>query len=133
MIVDIDYYDNVYFGESVPAAVFPRYSKRAEEAVAALTRNRVNSGNITQYPEFIQTAYRGAICAQIEYYSYNGISAANNGTSDDDYTMGRISVSTPSVSAQAAKRKNSSVCSQAVTLLECAGLLNPQCDVFGGA
>lgn len=132
MIVDIDYYDNVYFGESIPAAVFPRYAKRAEEAVAALTRNRVDSGNITQYPEFIQTAYRSAICAQIEYYSYNGISAANNGTSDDDYTMGRISVSKPSVSAQAVRRGNSSVCSQAVTLLECTGLLNPQCDVYGG-
>lgn len=132
MLVDDVYYSNKYFGEPVPAAVFGRYSKRAEEAVFAITRGRVTEDNIGQYPERLQTAYRSAVCAQIEYYAYNGIGAANDGASDSDYTLGRISVSKPAAGASSQKRENRAVCAQAVALLETVGLLSPVVPVSGG-
>lgn len=132
MIVDTNYYDNAFLGEPVPAAVFERYAKRAEEAVAAVTYNRVTEDNIERYPEYVQTAYKSAVCAQIEYYAYNGISSANDGASDSDYTLGRISVSKPNISAQEKKRGNRRICASAVSLLELTGLMNPNVPVFGG-
>ena len=132
MIVDTYYYDNDYLGEPVPAAVFERYAKRAEEAVAAVTYNRVTEDNIERYPEYVQTAYKSAVCAQIEYYAYNGISSANDGASDSDYTLGRISVSKPNISAQEKRQGNRRVCASAVSLLELTGLMNPNVSVFGG-
>lgn len=134
MIVDINYYDNDYFGEPVPAAVFERYAKRAEEAVAAVTYNRVTEDNIDRYPEYVQTAYKSAVCAQIEYYAYNGISSANDGASDSDYTLGRISVSKPAIGADDKKRGNRALCSAAIAYLERTGLMCAAVPVFcGGA
>jgi hypothetical protein len=132
VIVDIDYYNNVYLGETIPAAVFPQYAKRAGEAVSVITYGRVTDSNIVQYPEDVQTAYRSAVCAQIEYYAYNGISAANDNTEGSDYSIGRISVSKPNISAQEKKRGNRSVCAAAVALLETTGLMCPARPAYGG-
>ena len=132
MIVDLEYYDNIYLGEPVPAAVFDRFSKRAEEAVSAITYNRVTADNIAVLPQFTRDAYRSAICAQIEYYAYNGISAANNGAPDSDYTLGRISVSKPNISASDKSHGNRAVCSAAVALLERTGLMCGAVPAYGG-
>ena len=93
MIVDIAYYTDTYIGAPVPEALFPRVLARALSAVETVTRRRVTEDNIANYPDDVQTAYRNAVCAQIEYLIYNGVEAANGGASSSDYTLGRISVS----------------------------------------
>ena len=132
MIVDIAYYTDTYIGAPVPEALFPRVLARALSAVDTVTRRRVTEDNIANYPDDVQTAYRNAVCAQIEYLIYNGVEAANDGASSSDYTLGRISVSNNAYASAQSKAGNRLVCAQSMTLLEISGLLNPSVPTFGG-
>lgn len=131
-VVDLEYYTNTYIGAPVPEALFPRMLARALSAVETVTRRRVTEENITEYPDEVQTAYRNAVCAQIEYLVYNGIESANDGASSNDYTLGRIRVSSPAVSKTEKRGGNGMVCAQSIMILEITGLLSPAVPTFGG-
>ncbi len=127
-IVDIDFYDNVYIGEAVATADFPRYEARAEDIIAGLTKNKINEGNIGQLPAQIQGLYKKAVCAQIEYFQYTGITVANYGNANESFTTGKVSVSSGNTLPTG---KKSMVCPLAFSYLEQTGLLNPQVDCIG--
>ena len=122
-IVDETYYNDTYYGEPVATADFPRYDARAETAIALITRGLVTADNLDDFPECIQTAYKNAICAQIEYYAINGIYVSSSGLDANDYTIGNISVRGNNTKSSGF---SSSVCPASLALLEQTGLLNPQ-------
>lgn len=126
MIVDSIYYVNEYMGESVPATVFPRYSKRAEEAILTYCGHP----DICKLYPFQIAAVKSAICAQIEYYSLNGIGVATTGETGSSYTIGKISVSGGSGSGNA-KASWSMICPAAVASLEQSGLNYPAVPAVG--
>lgn len=125
MIVDSIYYVNEYMGETVPATVFPRYSKRAEEAILTYCGHP----DICKLYPFQIAAVKSAICAQIEYYSENGISVATNGDTGKSYTIGKISVS--GGGSGNAKASYSMICPAAVAILEQTGLNYPAVPAVG--
>lgn len=124
-IVDYAYYADTYNGEPIAAAIFPRYESRAEELINAVTRG----ADIETLPVAFQTLYKKAICAQVEYYAFNGISAATEGTAGTvgaSYTLGKISVSSGNSksASESASATLLTLAPAAQMYLEQTGLLN---------
>lgn len=130
--VDSTYYTDIYIGVSVDPSDFPRYEARAEEIIDLLVRGRIASGEIASYPPDVQDKIRKAICAQIEYYVYNGIDVAATGVQTSGFTVGKVSVSKGS-SASASVRSGaaSMISPQAEALLAQTGLTNPAVGSVG--
>lgn len=128
MIVDPIYYANEYAGETVPVSVFPRYSLRAEQAILQMC----GMPDVEKLMPCQMCAIKNAICAQIEYYTTNGISVANAGVTAQEYSIGKIRVSNGGNSqAKNANSGKSMICPAAVAALEQTGLLNRSVPAAG--
>lgn len=128
-IVTYEYYNNTYYGEPIAQAAFPRYELRAEELIASITRG----ADFDSLPSAFQTAYKKAICAQVEYYVLQGINVATEGasTGDASYTIGKISVGRGgSGSSAAASGGYSMIAPAARGYLEQTGLLSRHVDTL---
>lgn len=128
-IVTYEYYNNTYYGEPIAQAAFPRYELRAEELIASITRG----ADYDSLPSAFQTAYKKAICAQVEYYVLQGINVATEGasTGDASYTIGKISVGRGgSGSSAAASGGYSMIAPAARGYLEQTGLLSRHVDTL---
>ena len=128
-IVTYEDYTNTYYGEPIAQAAFPRYELRAEELIASITRG----ADYTSLPSAFQTAYKKAICAQVEYFVLQGISVATEGanTGDTSYTIGKISVGRGgSGSSAAASGGYSMIAPAARGYLEQTGLLSRHVDTL---
>ena len=88
-IVDTSYYNETYIGEPIPTTDFARYETRAEQLIGLVCRGQFSS----DMPENIVTAYKNAICAQMEYYLSNGLLSVTTGTQGEGFTVGKVSVS----------------------------------------
>lgn len=82
------YYTEVYFGEPVDEADFPRLFARAQETLEALTLGRLYTVG-----ESLMDHVRRALCAQIEYLHMMGVESATVGASAGSFTTGHVSVS----------------------------------------
>ena len=126
MIVDYEYYGNIYMGQEADAASFPALCARAEDVVGAMTRWQVTAGNIGELPELVQTLYKKAICAQVDFFAVNGTESAV-GETGRGWTVGKVSVSGKSGSDVVRKGALSgSISPMALAYLEQTGLMNPQ-------
>ena len=128
-IVTYEYYTNTYYGEPIAQAAFPRYELRAEELIASITRG----ADYTSLPSAFQTAYKKAICAQVEYYVLQGINVATEGgNSGGAYTIGKVSVGRGSGgNSTSESAAYLSVAPAARMLLEQTGLLNRDVVTIG--
>ena len=125
-IVDYTYYTDVYVGTEADEASFPALCARAGDVIGAMTRWRVTDQNIGTLPEYVQTLYKKAVCAQIDYFAVNGTETAT-GTIDRGWSVGKVSVSGRSVVDTIRKGALAdSVSPMAVAYLEQTGLMNPQ-------
>jgi hypothetical protein len=86
-IVDYEFYANVYMGSEADSASFPALCARASDVVGAMTR-WVDVGTLT---EFQLTLYKKAICAQVDYFSVNGLDSVAGGN-EHGWTVGKVSV-----------------------------------------
>ena len=130
--VDQTYYSGTYLGVSVDPADFPRYEARAEEIIDLLIRGRISSGESASFSPDLALKVKNAICAQIEYYVYNGIDIAATGVQATGFTVGKVSVSKGSSgSASARSGAGSMVSPQAEALLAQTGLTNPAVGSVG--
>ena len=118
-IVDTNYYNNVYIGEPIPTAEFARYEIRAEQLIGLVCRGQFS----LDMPENIVTAYKNAICAQMEYYLSNGLLSVTTGTQGEGFTVGRVSVSSGNSAAAFAVRGAAMLSPAAQMYLEQTGLL----------
>lgn len=124
--VDQTYYEGTYLGVAVDSTDFPRYELRAEEVIDLFIRGRIASGELASSPQAVQDAVRKAICAQIEYYVYNGLDVASAGVTSAGFTVGKVTVHAGTGSASKASTGAKTMISpQAAAFLEWTGLTNP--------
>ena len=130
MIVTEEYYNQVYMGEAVDTAAFPRFCKRAEELVGIITHGQIK--NFDKFHASIQEAIKNAICAQIEYYSMNGIETSIIGAdSSSGFTVGKVTIQKGGgAGAKALTAAQTMTAPMCIAYLECTGLLNPQVACF---
>lgn len=123
-IVDYSYYSTVYMGQEADEASFPALSARALDIVGAMTRWAVNEENISQFPTHIQTLYKKAVCAQVDFLAVNGLDSVSiSAGSDTGFTVGKVSVHGRSGAAVSGSMSGS-VAPMAQLYLEQTGLLN---------
>ena len=124
-IVDFAWYYNVYFGNEADQTSFPALCARAEDVIGAMTRWQITAANIGTLSEAMQTLYKKAICAQVDFFAVNGTETAT-GDSGGGWTVGKVTVQGKSTAASGSGRLSGAVSPLAVALLEQTGLLNPQ-------
>lgn len=125
-IVDAAYYLTVYQGREASDCDFPALDARAEDVIGAMTRWQVTEDTIATLPALIQTLYKKAVCAQIDYFAVNGLDSVSGG-SDRGWTVGKVSVSGRSAVDTVRKGALSgNVSPLALAYLEQTGLMNPQ-------
>ena len=130
VIVDFEFYANVYKGTDADQASFPALCARAEDIIGAVTHWAVDAETVGNLPALHQTLYRKAICAQVDFFALNGIDSVNE-TASAGFTVGKVTVHGKSgTSGGGAMSENLSPL--AITYLEQTGLMNPQVPTFGG-
>ena len=124
-IVDYEFYSTVYMGQEADEVSFPALSARAEDIIGAMTRWAVTVNNISELPAQLQTLYRKAVCAQVDYFAINGLDSVAGGT-ERGFTVGKVSISGKSGSDLTRKGSMAEyVAPMAQMYLEQTGLLNP--------
>ena len=130
MIVDYEYYGNIYMGQEADAASFPALCARAEDIIGAMTRWRVTADSLSELAEPVQALYRKAICAQVDFFAVNGLDSVNLAAGvDNGFTVGKVSVHGRSGVSAAAGAMSGSIAPMAVMYLEQSGLLSPSVPV----
>lgn len=134
-IVDYSFYSTVYMGQEADEVSFPALCARAEDVIGAMARWQVTADSLSELPEMVQTLYRKAICAQVDFFAVNGLDSVNlSAGADNGFTVGKVSVHGRSGGVQAmAGSMSGSVAPLAQMYLEQTGLLNPSVPVVSGA
>lgn len=122
--VDLEFYQTTYYGEPISPEDWGKYEARAQDAIDALTRYRVEQAGITSYPARLQTLIKKALCSQVEYYVLNGIDTATQGLSGSDFTVGKVSVRSGGSGVESGRY--ATIAPAAIAYLEQTGLLGPQ-------
>ena len=124
-IVDWTYYSTVYMGQEADQTSFPALCARAMDIVGAMTRWAVTEDNLGTYPALIQTLYKKAICAQVDFFAVNGLDSVTLSASvDNGFTVGKVSVHGRS-GVSATGSMSDSIAPLAQMYLEQTGLLCP--------
>ena len=124
-VVDWDFYFSVYRGTDADDASFPALCARAEDIVGAVT----HWVDVSDLPAIIQTLYKKAVCAQVDFLAINGIDSLNE-TETGGFTVGKVTVQ--GKADKAAGKLNESVSPMAISYLEQTGLMNPQIPTLEG-
>ena len=128
-IVDFEYYSTVYMGQEADPTSFPALCARALDVVGAMTRWQVTPENIDGFPAQVQTLYKKAVCAQVEFFGINGLDTVSLSAGvDNGFTVGKVSVHGRS-GASATGSMSGSISPMATLYLEQSGLLNPSVAV----
>ena len=128
-VVDFTFYSSVYGGTDADQTSFPALCARASDVVGALT-HWVDESYILTLPAQIQTLYKKAICAQIDFLSLNGTDSLNE-TASGGFTVGKVTVQGKAAN-QCGGKMSENISPMAVAYLEQTGLMNPQVPTFEG-
>lgn len=127
-VVDWTFYNTVYKGTDVDETSFPALCARASDIIGALT-HWIDETGINSKPEIVQTLYKKAVCAQVDFLAINGTDSLNE-TATGGFTVGKVTVhgkqGTPG------GRMSENISPLAVSYLEQTGLMNPQVPTAGG-
>ena len=124
-IVDFAYYYNVYLGQEADQTSFPALCARALDVVGAMTRWQVTEDNLGEYPSPVQTLYKKAICAQVDFFAVNGLDSVNlSAGADNGFTVGKVTVHGRS-GASASGSMSGNIAPLALMYLEQSGLMHP--------
>lgn len=129
-VVDFQYYSGVYQGKEADQTSFPTLNAQAERMISAMTRWRVNEGNISEFHSLIQTQYKLAICSQIDFLSLNGMETIND-TGGGGFTVGKVTIHGKGSYVQGGAMSGN-ISPAALLYLEQTGLMNPAVPVVGG-
>ena len=127
-VVDYTFYSTVYGGTDVTQAQFPALCARASDIVGAMT-HWVDDAKILTLPALIQTLYKKAICAQVDFFAINGTDVTQE-TENAGFTVGKVTVHGKSNSGGG--KMSESISPLAISYLEQTGLMNPQIPCFDG-
>ena len=124
-VVDWAFYSSVYMGCEADEASFPALCARANDIVGAMTRWQITEDTINTYPAIIQTLYRKAVCAQVDFFAVNGTETAT-GDSGGGWTVGKVTVQGKASAQSGAGILAGAISPMAAAYLEQTGILNPQ-------
>ena len=127
-VVDWTFYSTVYMGTDAVEASFPALCARASDIIGALT-HWVDETEINKKPQLVQTLYKKAICAQVDFLAINGTDSLNE-TATSGFTVGKVTIH-GKAGAQGGKLTES-VSPLAIGYLEQTGLMNPQVPTLHG-
>lgn len=127
-VVDYAFYSSVYMGNDVDEASFPALCARASDVIGAMT-HWMDEAKITTLPAYIQTLYKKAVCAQIDFLEINGTDSLNE-TADGGFTVGKVTVHGRTNSGGG--KLSESVSPLAISYLEQTGLMNPNVPCIEG-
>ena len=127
-VVDFTFYTNVYGGTDVDNTSFPALCARASDVIGAVT-HWVDDATIAKLPAILQTLYKKAICAQIDFFALNGTDVVNE-SGNAGFTVGKVTVHGKS-NASGGKMVDS-ISPLAISYLEQTGLMNPQVPCIEG-
>ena len=127
-VVDWTFYSTVYGGTDATQQTFPALCARASDVIGAAT-HWVDETRIMTLPPFIQTLYRKAICAQIDFLVINGTDSLNE-TETGGFTVGKVTVHPKASTAGGRMAEN--ISPLAISYLEQTGLMNPQIPTVEG-
>lgn len=128
-VVDYTFYTSVYMGEA-DQSDFPLLNARASDVIGALTGWAIDCSTISKYPPAIQTLYKKAVCAQIEYFAINGVDSVND-SGNGGFTVGKVTVQAGAKNASGGAMSGN-ISPAAIMYLEQTGLMNPQVSTFDG-
>ena len=132
-IVDLAYYKTVYLGQEATDCDFPALEARAEDVIGVMTRWGATADTIADLPPFQRTLVKKAVCAQIDFFSVNGLDCITGNTDGPGFTVGKVSVSGKSGSAIVRRGEMAEyVAPMAKAYLEQSGLMNPAVPVVKG-
>ena len=127
-VVDWDFYFTVYRGTDADNASFPALCARAEDIIGAAT-HWVDADTLSKLPAIIQTLYKKAVCAQVDFLAINGIDSLNE-TETGGFTVGKVTVHGKANTAGG--KLSESISPMAISYLEQTGLMNPQVPTLEG-
>lgn len=128
-VVDFSFYWNVYGGTDADDTTFPALCARASDIVGALT-HWVDDATILKLPAQIQTLYKKAVCAQIDFLAINGMDSLNESASAG-FTVGKVTVH-GKANASGGGSMQDNISPLSISYLEQTGLMNPQVPTFEG-
>lgn len=128
-VVDWTFYSTVYGGTDVDETSFPALCARACDVIGALT-HWIDDAAILKLPALIQTLYKKAVCAQIDFLSINGTDSLNE-TEAAGWTVGKVTIHGKNTN-NAGGRLSESISPLAVMYLEQTGLMNPNVPTLEG-
>lgn len=127
-VVDFEFYSTVYMGQEVEQASFPALCARASDVIGAVT-HWADDATINALPAKLQTLYKKAICAQVDYLAINGIESMNE-SGNGGFTVGKVTVH--GNGSNSGGRLSGSISALAISFLEQTGLMNPQVPTVEG-
>lgn len=127
-VVDYAFYSSVYMGNDVDEASFPALCARAGDCIGALT-HWVDDAKILTLPALIQTLYKKAVCAQIDFLAINGTDSLQE-TASGGFTVGKVTIHGKANSAGGKMSEN--ISPLAISYLEQTGLMNPKVPCIEG-
>lgn len=127
-MVDFEFYSNVYMGTDADAVSFPALCARASDVIGAVT-HWVDEQTILKLPAAIQTLYKKAVCAQVDFLAINGTDSLNESGSSGGWTVGKVTVHGNSARSAGGKLAES-LSALAIGYLEQTGLMNPNVMCF---
>ena len=127
-VVDWTFYSTVYGGTDVDETSFPALCARACDVIGALT-HWIDDAAILKLPALLQTLYKKAVCAQVDFLSINGMDSLNE-TETGGFTVGKVTVQ-GKANASGGKLSES-VSPLAIAYLEQTGLMNPNVPCLEG-
>ena len=127
-VVDFTFYSTVYGGTDADQTSFPALCARASDVIGAVT-HWVDDARIISLPAPIQTLYKKAVCAQVDFFAINGTDSIQE-TAKGGFTVGKVTIHGKSNSEGG--RLNESVSPLAVSYLEQTGLMNPNVPCIEG-
>ena len=127
-VVDFTFYSTVYGGTDATEASFPALCARASDVVGAVT-HWVDETAIAKLPALLQTLYKKAICAQVDFFALNGTDVVNE-SGNAGFTVGKVTVHAKASSCGG--KMVDSISPLAISYLEQTGLMNPQIPCLEG-
>ncbi len=130
MIVDLNYYLTVYMGQEADAASFPALNAHASRIINAMTRWQVTEETFPKLPGIVQTMYKLAVCAEVDFLSLNGLDSINS-TGNGGFTVGKVTVR-ETAKTESGGAMSGNISPETLMYLEQSGLMNPSVPVVLG-
>ena len=127
-VVDYTFYSTTYGGTDATAQTFPALCARACDVVGAMT-HWVDDAYILRQPTLVQTLYKKAVCAQVDFLAINGMDSLNE-TATGGFTVGKVTIH--GKASETGGKLQESISPLAISYLEQTGLMNPNVPCLEG-